>query len=82
MLVFCSNSVATKKGKSEGITEVTKSSNPLFTAGKLVLEKISSPKVKKINKTVKKFLFNLTAYILHLENMNFSFPILIILIYY
>ncbi|MCI8760006.1 MAG: hypothetical protein HFJ34_02625 [Clostridia bacterium] len=53
-----SNSVATKNGNKEGITELAQSDNPDFTAGRLLFEKINKQKVKPKNKREKKFLFN------------------------
>jgi hypothetical protein len=50
--------VATKKGKREGTTEFAQRSNPDFTAGRLLWEKMSSPIVKVKNSIGNKFLFN------------------------
>lgn len=39
ILECINNSVATKNGKSEGITELAQRASPDFTAGRLLLEK-------------------------------------------
>ena len=57
-MVCISSSVATKKGKREGTTEFAQRSNPDFTAGRLLWEKMSSPIVKVKNSIGNKFLFN------------------------
>ncbi|MCI8637542.1 MAG: hypothetical protein HFJ36_07035 [Clostridia bacterium] len=59
IFVCINNSVATKKGKSDGITEFAHKFNPDFTAGRLLLEKINKQNVKPKNKKANKFLFNL-----------------------
>lgn len=61
MLVCINNSVATKKGKREGMTEFAQSSKPDFTAGRLLFEKINKQKVKLKNKIGNKFLFSFTT---------------------
>ena len=57
-MVCINNSVATKKGNREGTTEFAQRSNPDFTAGRLLFEKIKRQKVKPKNNIGKKFLFN------------------------
>lgn len=49
IFVCINNSVATKKGKREGTTELAQSCSPDFTAGKLLFEKMSKQKVKDKN---------------------------------
>ena len=49
--------MATKKGKSEGTTELAQSFKPAFTAGRLLLENSNNPHVnpkKMIGKMIKK----------------------------
>ncbi len=47
-LVELSNSVATKKGKSDGITEFISSSKEVLTANTFLWEKINKQNVNKI----------------------------------
>ena len=49
ILVWASNSVATKKGKSEGTTEVAHRVNPVLAATKLDDENITKLNVKSKN---------------------------------
>ena len=61
ILVCMSNSVATKKGKREGTTELVHNSKPDFTADRLLWEKINRQKVKPKNNKGNKFLFSFTT---------------------
>ena len=58
IFVCISNSVATKKGKREGTTELAHKAKPDFIAGKLLLENISRKNVKPKKSNGRKFLFN------------------------
>ena len=59
MFVCIKSSVETKKGKSEGTTEVAHKVSPDFTAGRFDLEKISKHSVKPKKISGRMFLFNL-----------------------
>ena len=58
MWVCINNSVATKKGKSDGITEFAHNAKPDFTAGRLLCEKINRQTVNPKNNKGNKFLFS------------------------
>lgn len=53
--------MATKKGKSEGTTELAQSFKPAFTAGRLLLENSNNPPVNPKKMIGKKDLFNLST---------------------
>ena len=58
ILVCIKSSVATKKGKREGITEFDHRAKPDFTAGKLLFENNNKLKVKIRKIKGRKFLFS------------------------
>lgn len=53
-LVFIRSSVATKKGKREGTTELAHKDNPFFMAGRLLVENNSklAPNAKKSKENI------------------------------
>lgn len=59
MLVCINNSVATKKGKSEGTTELDHNTKLDLMAGRLLFEKMSKQKVNPKNSKGNRFLFSL-----------------------
>ena len=67
--VFINNSVATKKGKRDGITEFAQRFNPLFIATKLVFENRirQMQNIKNINANIFFFIFKTKNW--HFENI-------------
>lgn len=67
MFVCISNSVATKKGNKEGITELAHRERPFFTAGKFELEKINKQKTKLRKSAGKKSFFKFNTIIFNVS---------------